>query len=376
MDYDFGAKHALNPKRLAMTFELLSAYGAFDLPGSTLVPAEPATEEDVLLAHDRDYIDAVCKLSHGEDQVDAHRYGFNSTDTPPFRGMYDASLVYVGASVQAAALVASGKEQVTFNISGGLHHAMRGYASGFCIFNDPVIAIRRLLDTFEKVAYIDIDAHHGDGAQAAFYTTNRVLTASIHESGAWLFPGTGFVNEIGEGEGIGYSVNAPLAPHSDDSALLRVLRESVLPIVRAFDPPVIVAQLGADGHFSDPLTHLNYTTSGWLEAVREVLALGRPVVTLGGGGYDPRAVCRMWTLAYGSTLGHDFSDEIPEEFSRRYNIRALRDRYEPRLSVPEAREVARQAGRTVDDLKRLVFPHWPQLALPAAGGGEGLSAED
>lgn len=364
--YDFGPEHPLVPRRLNLTYELLSAYRAFDLPGSRLVPAQPGAERDILLAHDHDYVEAVHSLSRGEFVANPLRYGFDSVDDPPFRGMYEASLLYTGASVQAAELVASGAERAAFNIAGGLHHAMRDRASGFCIFNDPVVAIHRLLETFEKVAYIDIDAHHGDGVQAAFYTTDRVLTVSVHESGRWLFPGTGFVREFGEGDGEGYSINLPLAPHAGDGELLRVFRDGALPILRAFDAPVIVAQLGADGHYRDPLTHLGYTTAGWLEVVREILGLGKPVVALGGGGYDPTAACRMWTLAYGAMTGRDFPDEIPEDFATKYHIRRLRDHDAPRLPTSEAREVSRQAAATLDDLKHSRMGKNSPLKKPAS----------
>lgn len=360
--YDFGAGHALRPKRLEMTYELLLAYGAFDLLESQLVEAQAATDQDILLAHDSEYIGVVRELSQGKHVPHPCDYGFNAVDNPPFLGMYEGSLLYVGASLQAAELVASDKTRIAFNISGGLHHAMRDRASGFCVFNDPVVAIRQLLETFERVVYIDIDAHHGDGVQEAFYTSNRVMTVSIHESGRYLFPGTGLVSEPGEGDGRGYNVNLPLAPKSGDSALLKVMREGALPVVRAFDPQVIVAQLGADGHFRDPLTHLNYTTSGWTEAIREILGLEKPVVALGGGGYDPSAVCRMWALAYGEMLRQELPDQIPEDFANEYSIKVLRDKHKPQLSASEDRNVAEHAAKTLEEMKGLVFPYWPGIA--------------
>ena len=367
--YNFGPGHALQPQRLVMTYELLTAYGAFDLPGSRLVAAQPAREGDILLAHDPEYVEVVRRLSQGEPVANPLIYGFGAIDNPPFAGMYEASLLYVGASIQAAELVASGEERVAFNISGGLHHAMRSRASGFCIFNDPVIVIQKLLREFDKVAYVDIDAHHGDGVQDAFYTSNRVLTVSIHESGAYLFPGTGYVHELGAGEGKGFSVNLPLVPGSGDASLLSVFRQGALPILSEFDAPVIVAQFGADGHFGDPLAHLSYTADGWLEAVREILSLGKPTVALGGGGYDPSAVCRMWTLAYGAMVGRGFPEDIPAEFQKRWGVKVLRDDWVPKPSASDERRVAQQAARTLEELRRLVFPLWP--GLPAGGESDG-----
>lgn len=360
--YDFGRQHPLKPRRLTMTYELLDAYNAFHLSGSNLVDARPAVDDDILLAHDSDYLEAVRRLSAGEKVSDRQRYGFAGPDNPPFEGMYEASLLYTGASVQAAEIVASGADRVAFNISGGLHHAMRGHASGFCVFNDAVVAIRHLQRKFDRVAYIDIDVHHGDGVQAAFYSERNVLTISVHESGQWLFPGTGFTNEIGDGEGIGASVNIPLPPGSGDNELARAWNEAAMPVLEAFNPDVIVAQLGADGHYLDPLAHLGYTTEGWTRTVRAILSLNRPVVALGGGGYDPSVVCRLWALAYGDMLGVELTNIIPQQFADRYMNRQLRDRYGPHLAIPQAREVESETGRVIEEVIDLVHPYWPDIS--------------
>ena len=193
------------PTRLRYTYELLESYGAFDLPNAMLVEPRQATEEELLTFHTRDYVDAVRDLSEGEERRDAAAYGFSDHgDNPVYPGMYEAALWSTGASVTAAEMLADGRVDVAFNCAGGLHHAMPGRASGFCIFNDPVIAINALLERGMRVAYVDIDAHHGDGVQAAFYDSNRVLTVSMHESGSYLFPGTGFVDEMGDGSGRGF----------------------------------------------------------------------------------------------------------------------------------------------------------------------------
>lgn len=351
MRYNLSPSHPLKPERLAMTFELASQYGLFD-HNSPVEPA-PATDSEVLSFHGADYLETVRALSEGSHVPLAGQFGFGYGDNPPFRGMYEASLLYTGASLTAAQLVIAGEARVAFNISGGLHHAKSNLASGFCVFNDPVIAIKHLLTKFDRIAYIDIDAHHGDGVQEAFYETSAVMTISIHESGEYLFPGTGFVQEIGRGEGLGYSVNVPLAPSTGDDVYAWVFREVVVPVVSAYRPQVIVAQLGADTHYTDPLAHLSLTTAGYIHTVRGIINLGKPLIALGGGGYNPSAVARLWTLAYAEMLEVELPDEIPDQFAVRYGVRRLRDSEGRMTSSPQAETYARQ---TVEALKRSLFP--------------------
>jgi acetoin utilization protein AcuC len=210
--------------------------------------------------------------------------------------MYEAALLSTGASLVAAELVASRQVDVAFNIAGGLHHAASDHASGFCIFNDPVIAIKYFLGQGLRVAYVDIDGHHGDGVQDAFFDDNRVLTISMHESGRFLFPGTGFSSETGVGPGQGYSVNIPLYPYTEDDIYLWAFHEVTLPLLKAFAPDVLVTRLGIDSYYSDLLTHLQVTSRGYVAAIREFARLGLPWLALGGGGYDLSAVARCWTL--------------------------------------------------------------------------------
>ena len=353
--YDLGPQHPLKPVRLRMVYELLQAYGVFGNKAG-LVEAAPATDQDILQAHDADYVEMVRRLSRGEDVPSARDYGFGYGDNPAFPGMYEASLLYTGASLTAARQVVSGESRVSFSISGGLHHALRNRASGFCIFNDPVVAIHELLHKLGRVAYIDIDAHHGDGVQYAFEDRSDVLTISIHESGDSLFPGTGFAEDIGSGPGAGYSVNLPVAAYTDDATWFRVLQEIVPPLMESYSPDVIVAQLGADGHFGDPLTHLNLTTDGWLQAVKLILGLGKPVVALGGGGYNLSSVTRMWTLAYAAMLGTDLPDQIPASFADKYGIRRLRDAVRPEVSMSDQRRASEMAEATIATIRRAVFP--------------------
>jgi acetoin utilization protein AcuC len=270
--------------------------------------------------------------------------------------MYDAATLSTGASLVAAELVASREVDVAFNISGGLHHAARDHASGFCVFNDPAIAIRYFVDRGMRVAYIDIDAHHGDGVQEAFYDDPRVLTVSLHESGRYLFPGTGFVHELGDGPGYGYAVNLPLYPYTDDEIYLEVFNQVVPGLLKAFSPDVLVTQLGIDSYHSDPLTHLQVTTRGYVEAIKELAALGIPWLALGGGGYDLGAVPRAWTLAYGVMLDVEWPDVIPERFAREHGLDRLRDTVSPEIPADVRRDARQFAEETVAGVKKEIFP--------------------
>ena len=353
--------HPMRPVRLRYTYELLESYGAFDGKTSRLVNPRTANEEELGWVHTPEYIDAVRRLSENpsgslessgspETGVRPERFGFSDRgDNPVYPGMYHAASLSSGATLVAAEMVAERRADVAFSISGGLHHAAPTHASGFCIFNDPAIAIRYFLDRGMRVAYVDVDAHHGDGVQDIFYRDDRVLTISIHESGQYLFPGTGFVTESGAGNGAGYSVNIPLYPYTEDELYLWAFREVAPPLLRAFAPDVLVTQLGIDSYHSDPITHLQLTSRGYTEIIREFARLGIPWLALGGGGYDVGAVARCWSLAYGVMLGVDWPDRVPDNFANRFdgqhNLRNLRDTVA--LDVPA--EVRLEARRQVEE---------------------------
>ena len=346
--------HVFKPTRLQLTYELLRSYGAFD--DSPPVPPRTAEEAEILKFHTREYVAAVKDLSQGEKRSDAASFNFSAYgDNPPYEGMYEVSLLVVGASVTAAELVSGGKADVAFNISGGLHHAMPGHASGFCIFNDAVIAIMSLVDQGLRVAYVDIDAHHGDGVQYAFYTSDQVLTISLHESGRFLFPGTGNAGETGEGAGKGYSINLPLNPYTDDDTYFWAFHQIVPPLVGSFEPDILVTQLGCDTHYLDPLTHLMLTTDGYTAVVAELGKLCPRWVAIGGGGYELGVVPRQWTLAYAVMAQRDWPDEIPQAFQERYGLKRLRDAGKPAIGETYQESARRFAEQVVEEIKRTVF---------------------
>ncbi|MDP2755796.1 MAG: acetoin utilization protein AcuC, partial [Nitrospirota bacterium] len=225
--FDYGPAHPFKISRLKLAYELIKALGLLSLPNTRYVEARKAEDEEILLFHKKEYIDILVMANSGIEMPHAYFYGLGSGDNPVFKGVFDWSKLVTGATLQAASLVDKGEIDIAFNISGGLHHAMSMRASGFCYINDIVIAIRLLLKKGRKVAYIDIDAHHGDGVQEAFYNTDKVLTISIHETGEVLFPGTGFERETGKGEGEGYSVNIPMPPYADDELFVYAFNEIV-----------------------------------------------------------------------------------------------------------------------------------------------------
>ena len=347
--------HVMRPTRLKYTYELAEAYGAFR--DSRLAAPRHATEEELLWFHAPEYVSAVRSISRDEGKVVPERYNFSQYgDNPPYPGMYEAATLSTGGSLVAAELVAGGEVDVAFNVAGGLHHAAPNAASGFCIFNDPVIAIEYLRRQGMRPVYVDIDCHHGDGVQNAFYETDEVMTISIHESGRFLFPGTGEVEELGSGAGRGYSVNIPLAPYTSDEVFTWALMEVAPPLVRAFNPDVIVTQLGMDTHFNDSITHLRLTVEGHSRVVQEMGKLAGKWVALGGGGYDMAAVARGWSLDYGVMMGVDWPDQVPEPYRSNYGIARLRDGGAPPLDESTVEETRRFAQASVHKVKELLFP--------------------
>lgn len=316
--FDYGPTHPFKIFRLKLTYELIKAYGLLSIPNTHYIDAKMAEDEDLLLFHDSEYIEVLKAANVGLEIPGAYYYGLGPGDNPIFKGIYDWSKLVTGATLQAASIVNDGEADIAFNISGGLHHAMASRASGFCYINDIVIAILLLLKKEKRIAYIDIDAHHGDGVQEAFYNTNKVLTISIHETGRILFPGTGFEDEIGKNEGEGYSVNIPMPPFSDDELFLYAFNEVVPPLIKKFNPDIVVTQLGVDSFYSDPLTHLNYTNNGYCEVVKKIKEISPNWVALGGGGYDIANVAKAWTLAWAIMNDVEISDDIPDEFLKEY----------------------------------------------------------
>jgi acetoin utilization protein AcuC len=321
--YNFGESHPMAPVRIELTMELADELGIVD--GLDVVGAQPATDDELNLIHSASYIERVHKLSDHPTYTDL-TIGLGGDDNPVFAHMHEASALIAGASVEAARRVWTGAAPRAVNISGGLHHAMPGNASGFCIYNDVALAIRWLLDNgAQKVAYIDVDAHHGDGVQKMFWNDPRVLTISIHEGPQSLFPGTGFSTEIG-GEGAeGSAVNIPLPPGTSDAGWLRAFHATVPALVREFAPDILVTQQGCDSHMDDPLTNLMLSVDGQRASYLALRSLADDLcdgkwVAMGGGGYAvmdvvPRAWAHLMAIVAGNPL--DPQTATPERWRER-----------------------------------------------------------
>ena len=348
--------HVFKPVRLRYTYELLEEFGAFQVENGSLVDPRHASDEEVQTFHTLDYVVAVKAFGEGRMLVDPGRYNFSQHgDNPTYTGMFEAGTLVVGGSLMAADMILDGEVDAAFNPGGGLHHAAAGNTSGFCVFNDAVIAIKRMVERGMKVAYVDIDVHHGDGVQNAFYDTDSVLTISIHESGRFIFPGTGYPIETGTGPGAGYAVNLPLAPYTDDEIYHEAFGEIVPPLVRAFEPDVIVTQLGIDTYHSDILGHLFISTQGFTKAVQILSGLSDRWLALGGGGYDVEAVARCWALAYGVMLEREWPEETPGSYRERSGVDTLRDASGPRLEEGDRAKIREFARRSVEEVKKEVF---------------------
>lgn len=320
-----GPGHPLKPERLRRTHELLEAYGTLDAENVQVVAPRPATVAELTLFHTPEYVEIVHGLSAGDGTLPARRYGFGPGDNPIFPGMFESERLKVGSAVQAADLLLSGACDVAFSYSGGLHHGGPDFASGFCVFNDAAVAIQHLVDKGLRVAYVDIDVHHGDGVQDAFYDTDQVLTISLHQDGHTLFPGTGFVNETGAGAGVGYSVNVPLPPYTDDESYLWAFQQLVPPLLGRFNADFVVTQLGVDTHAKDPLANLLLSTAGHTALFEALDKLAPRWLALGGGGYDITVVPRSWSLAFGVMAGLDLPDPLPAGYAHHYGGIFLRD---------------------------------------------------
>ena len=317
LEYDFGPEHPLTPRRFGPSIDLLRTMGAekFQAP-------RVATDDELSRLHTRDYIATV--KSFADDPLGASEAGIGPGDCPPFEGMHEASAAVAGGSIDAIDRILAGDVVHSFHPGGGLHHAMPGRASGFCIYNDVALAVARARDYGHRVLYVDLDVHHGDGTQQMFWEDPQVLTFSIHETPLALFPGTGFTDEDGGDEARGTAVNVPVQPYTGDESWLAAVKQVVPALAEAFRPTFLVSQHGCDTHVFDPLAHLRLTTRAYLAAtlmldeIAHKYADGRWLAT-GGGGYDVyRVVPRSWSLVWLAQAHDDPPDAIDGAWSERW----------------------------------------------------------
>ena len=367
--YDLGDAHPLNPLRLTLSVELMDAFGLLG-PGEVLAPTE-ATEDQLLLVHSSGYIETVRQAGEWGSGF-GMAMGLGTEDNPIYPGMHEVAALTCGASILGVREVLSGRFDCTFSIAGGMHHAHRSRAAGFSIYNDAAVAIAvaRERDPGLRVLYIDIDAHHGDGVQEAFGGTADVLTVSIHESGLYAFPGTGFPGEVGYDAGTGFAANVPLPAYATDECFALAFDEVVVPLARVFRPDLIVAQLGADAHHSDPQTELGLTIPGYRSLVRGIIGLadelceGR-LAAVGGGGYHICEVVPLaWSWAMAELGGVTLGDDVPEAWRAGVQLRlpceppASMGTYDSFDSPPErAGRVHVLTAERIRETRQAVFPY-------------------
>lgn len=379
-DYNFGPSHPMAPVRIDLTIRLARALGVLDQPNVTIVAPPPASDELLLTVHTERYLAAVKRAAADPTRVDLE-FGLGTEDDPCFPAMHEATARVVGGTVAAAQAVYEGRAEHGVNIAGGLHHAMPDKASGFCIYNDPAVAIRWLLDRgVERVAYVDVDVHHGDGVQAVFWNDPRVLTISLHETPRTLFPGTGYPEEIGGPDAEGSAVNVALPPGTTDAGWLRAFHSVVPPLLRAFRPQYIVSQHGCDTHTEDPLAHLALTVDGQRTAAATIHELAHELtggrwVAVGGGGYEIVSVVpRAWTHLLAEAVGRPIPGHtpVPDEWLehvaialRRTGPRRMTDGRNPSyVSWDTGYDPADWLDRAVVATRKAVFPlhgldpHW------------------
>lgn len=318
--YSFGENHSFSPLRVEILLDLLAALGH----GVVTVAPRAATRDEILGVHEERYVRAVEAMSAGELVAGHEEFGLGTPDNPAFPGMDEAARWQVGGTLLGARLVGEEGEKRVLQLGGGLHHARPGAASGFCVYNDLAIAARYLRSNGLRVAYLDIDVHHGDGVQEILYSDRRVMTISLHESGAYLFPGTGEIFEIGEGAARGLKLNVPLEPFTEGDSYLEVL-EAVVPVALSrYCPDVLLVQAGADAHFDDPLADLMLTTRDYERIFRDILAWadehasGRVLFTL-GGGYSLKATPRVWAILYCVIHDLPLPGELPEAWRKKWS---------------------------------------------------------
>ena len=368
--YGFGGDHPFNPLRVRMTIELCEGLGLME--GHRFVAPRPATDEDLTTVHSLSYVRSVQKASRGEARLsEILQYGIGTPDNPIFPEMHEACAHVVGAVIGACRLVMNGEAEHALCVSGGLHHALRSKASGFCVYNDAGAAIARLKQEYPgiKVAYVDTDAHHGDGVQWLFYDDPDVLTFSMHESGRYLFPGTGGVEEKGRNGGTGYSLNVPLQPYTQDESFIECFEETLPETLRRFGPDLILSQNGCDAHALDPLTHLSATTRVYEHVPRRVHELAHELcggrwVAIGGGGYDIwRVVPRAWAALWAALSHQKLPETMPgpwiSKWSKQSPVALPELTRDPAANYPpivRAAEIEERNRKIVAELRNKVLP--------------------
>ncbi len=364
--YDLGPEHPFSPVRGRMLLDLLNELG---IPVEALEP-RPLTVEEFLAVHSPEYVEAVEAASSGRRVENLERWGLGTADNPVVPGMAEGARHIAGGTVLGARLLTEGRAGKVLQLGGGLHHARPALASGFCLYNDLALAIHHMVEHGWHVAYLDLDVHHGDGVQEIFYSHDRVMTLSLHETGEYLFPGTGWLHELGRGMGRGLKLNLPLEPFTEGDTYREVLLEVADAALTWFRPDALVVQAGADAHHSDPLADLMLTTQDFERIYRDVIALadrtagGRVLFTL-GGGYSLTATPRIWAILYLVLNDLEIPEHIPERWRERWRRElglelpeTLHDPPDPYPPIPRRPEIVHNDRELMRRLLDSVAPIW------------------
>jgi len=358
--YSYPPEHPFNTVRAKRVRDIVHSMGM--LSGSRRSEVKPKPAERIVLKkfHAARYLHALKAASAGHLDAEALQMGIGSQDCPVFKGVYEYSALAAGGTLTAAKMILSGETDIAFNPSGGYHHAGPELAAGFCYINDVALACIVLAEQKKRILYLDVDVHHGDGVANEFYRRSDVLTISLHQNPKTLFPGTGFENEIGTGDGEGYCVNVPLPVGTYDQAYMKAFETIVLPLTAAYNPDVIVFELGADALAADPLGNLRLTNNVYAEIIDHLMSFNKPIVATGGGGYNVENTVRAWALAWsifcGADRGEDMSHAMGGVFLESTEWQAgLRDRA---LAVTEQQKNAVEPAieTVIRKIKKNVFP--------------------
>ncbi len=360
-EFTISEKHPFVTNRSRLFINMCKRHDVLHLPGTQVMEPVPIDENSVLAFHDSQYYHYLVMASHGAFNPRMISYSIGNDDNPVARGLLEYFMLAVGASVMGADILMSQPNvDLVFSPTGGFHHGGPDYASGFCYLNDIVIAIKYLLQQNYRILYFDIDAHHGDGVQFAFYNEPRVLNISLHESARTLFPwNSGFENELGEGEGYGYNINVPLAPGTEDAIYREVFQRIVEPLAQAYKADICILAAGVDAMYTDSMSHLSLTNNIYVEVIQGIRKLAPKMLMLGAGGYNPRNIARNWTLAW-SVLHDaepegDYFGQMGGRAAAAIEGASLRDSY-PFVSTTRIAEARAEAHRVMAYLEENAFP--------------------
>ncbi len=364
--YNLGNEHPFSPQRAEMLIELLQELKVFKEP---LQPSA-VNPEQLKLIHDKDYVNIVENVSAGNEQEQAEKYNLGTADNPIVKGMAEGARYQVGGTLHGVQLLMENKANKVITFGGGFHHAHKNSAAGFCVYNDLAVAIKEMTNQGMHVAYLDIDVHHGDGVQELFYDDDKVMTISIHESGEFLFPGTGWIYELGRGSGRSLKLNIPLEPFSEGDSYLLAIDKVVKPALAWFRPDALIVQAGADAHFSDPLADILLTTYDYEKLFKEIISIAQnscnnKMLFTFGGGYSPTATPRVWALLYFILSNIEIPKYLPKKWKNKWekilNMKfpdTLHDALPAYDEIPRKQEIINTNKDTIRRLMDSVSQHW------------------